>query len=372
MREASGMSGPRVLIGAGGTAGHVVPALAVADALSADGADVQFIGGGRAEATLVPEAGYGFHRLEVVALPRRSLRGAVRAVAVDTGALVRCVGLVRSLAPDVVLGGGGYVAGPVGLAARLCGVPLVLTEIDSHFGLSNRLLAPFARRVCLGLPIAGREPPRYRVTGRPVPAVVGDRASGRARFGVDADAAFVVVFGGSLGARTINHAALAAFAEGTLPGVGPLRVLHSAGERDIGGLVSPGPFYDLRGYIPGLMDALLAADLVIARSGGSIFELAAAGAPSILIPSPNVTADHQTANARWLVDAGAAVMLSDSELTPERLAAETAALLGDPARRAAMSAAARSLARPDAAADIAAEVRAAAASGGGGGLARRR
>jgi UDP-N-acetylglucosamine--N-acetylmuramyl-(pentapeptide) pyrophosphoryl-undecaprenol N-acetylglucosamine transferase len=354
-----------VLIGAGGTAGHVVPALAVADALSADGAEVSFVGGARAEATLVPAAGYPFHPLRVVSLPRRNPLGAVRAAAIDSGALAASVGLVRTLAPDVVLGGGGYVAGPVGLAAALCRVPLVLTEIDSHFGLANRLLAPLAVRVCLGLPIAGRDSARYRVTGRPVPRIDADRASARAagrdRFGVGPDERLVVVFGGSLGARTINHAAVAAYATGTLPGVGPIRVLHAAGERDLPTLTAPGPFYDLRGYISGFIDALLAADLVVARSGGSIFELALAGAPSILSPSPNVTADHQTLNARWLADAGAAVIVPDAELTPDRLAAETAALLADPAALAAMSAAALALARPDAAADIAAEVLAAAA-----------
>jgi UDP-N-acetylglucosamine--N-acetylmuramyl-(pentapeptide) pyrophosphoryl-undecaprenol N-acetylglucosamine transferase len=346
----------------------VVPALAVADALRADGADVAFIGGRRAEATLVPEAGYDFHPLNVVALPRGNPLAALRAAAIDVGALAGSLALVRRLQPDVVLGGGGYVAGPVGLAARLNRVPLVLTEIDSHFGVSNQLLAPFARRVCLGLPIAGRDSERYRVTGRPIPAITGDRASGRARFGVGADDVLIVVFGGSLGARTINHAAIEAFASGSLPGVGPIRVLHSAGPRDFPDLKSPGGSYDLREYIPGLMDALLAADLVIARSGGSIFEIAAAGVASILIPSPNVTNDHQTPNARWLADAGAAVMFPDSELTPERLAAESAALLGDPARLAAMGAAAAGLARPNAAADIAAEVLAAA---GGGGSARR-
>jgi UDP-N-acetylglucosamine--N-acetylmuramyl-(pentapeptide) pyrophosphoryl-undecaprenol N-acetylglucosamine transferase len=346
----------------------VVPALAVADALSADGAQVSFIGGGRAEATLVPQAGYEFHQLRVVSLPRRSVRGAIRAVAIDSGALMRCVGLVRALAPDVVLGGGGYVAGPVGLAARLCGVPLVLTEIDSHFGLSNQLLAPFAVRVCLGLPIAGRDSARYRVTGRPVPSLDGDRAGGRARgrarFGVGEDERLVVVFGGSLGARTINHAAVAAFGAGSLPGVGAIRVLHAAGERDLPDLTSPGPFYDLRGYIPDFIDALLAADLVVARSGGSIFEIALAGAPSILSPSPNVTADHQTLNARWLADAGAAVIVPDAQLTAERLAGEAAALLADPERLAAMRVAALGLARPDAARDIAAELLAAAGSGG--------
>jgi UDP-N-acetylglucosamine--N-acetylmuramyl-(pentapeptide) pyrophosphoryl-undecaprenol N-acetylglucosamine transferase len=344
----------------------VVPALAVADALRADGAEVSFIGGHRAEATLVPEAGYAFHQLNVVSLPRRAPLGALRAAGTDTLALARCLALVHSIAPDVVLGAGGYVAGPVGLAGRLNRVPLVLTETDSHFGLTNRLLAPVAARVCLGLPIAGRDSKRFTVTGRPVPAVVdpvAGRAAGRQRFGIGEAERLVVIFGGSLGARSVNHAAVEAFAGLELPGVGPVRILHAAGERDLPTLVSPGAHYDLRGYVGEFMDALLAADLVIARSGGSIFEIALAGRASILVPYPHATADHQTTNARYLADAGAAVVIPDSEVTPARLASEAAALLGDPERLAAMGAAAAALARPNAAADIAAAVLGAAASG---------
>jgi UDP-N-acetylglucosamine--N-acetylmuramyl-(pentapeptide) pyrophosphoryl-undecaprenol N-acetylglucosamine transferase len=352
----------------------VVPALAVADALRADGADVAFIGGDRAEATLVPAAGYAFHQIRVMSLPRRAPLRAVRAGAIDLGAVARCESLIRQIEPDVVVGGGGYVAGPVGLAGVIHRVPLVLTEIDSHLGLTNRLLAPLAQRVCLALPIAGREGDRFTVTGRPVPVVAdpgAGRIAGRARFAVGPEETLVVIFGGSLGARSINHAALGAFAGPELTGVGTVRVLHAAGERDLPGLTSPGAHYDLRGYVGDFMDALLAADLVIARSGGSIFEIALAGRPSILIPYPHATADHQSTNARYLADAGAAVIIPDAELTPARLSTDTAALLGDPARLAAMGVAAAALARPHAAADIAAEVRL-AAQGQSRGRGRRR
>ena len=336
----------------------MVPAVAVADALRAEGADVHFVGGERAEATLVPQAGYPFHPLRLVPLPRGKPLAAAKAIGIDARAFGASRRLLRTLAPNAVLGGGGYVAGPVSLAAVLRRVPLVLTEADSHLGLTNRLLAPAAVRVCLAFPLHGRESGRYIVTGRPVPAPAGDRTAARARFGIPPEVTCVLVFGGSLGARSINHAAVEAFAGGGWAGI---HVLHAAGERDLPDLRSPGEHYDLRGYISGFGDALAACDLVVARSGGSVFEIAAAGRPSVLIPYPHATADHQTTNARYLADAGAAVIVPDAELTPARLATEVGTLLGDPGRLAAMGRAALGLAKPRAAGDIAAEVLAAAA-----------
>jgi UDP-N-acetylglucosamine--N-acetylmuramyl-(pentapeptide) pyrophosphoryl-undecaprenol N-acetylglucosamine transferase len=337
----------------------VVPALAVADALRASGHHVAFAGGDRAEARLVPAAGYVLHPLRVEGLsrsnPLKAARGAVRAV----GALAAARRIIRAERPDVVLGGGGYVAGPVGAAALARRLPLVLTEADSHLGLTNRLLAPRARRVCLAFPIAGRDGDLYRVTGRPVPAVTTDRAAARARFKLGERDTCVLVFGGSLGARSINEAAVTAFAQAR-PG---LRILHAAGERDFAALLrgAPGPHYDLRAYIDDFGDALAASDLVVARSGGSVFEIAAHGRPAILVPYPHAAADHQTGNARWMVDAGAAVVVADADLTAERLSSEVRALLDDPGRLAQMAGASATLARPHAAAEIAAEVLAAAA-----------
>jgi UDP-N-acetylglucosamine--N-acetylmuramyl-(pentapeptide) pyrophosphoryl-undecaprenol N-acetylglucosamine transferase len=201
---------PLIVIGAGGTAGHVVPALAVADALRAEGAEVVFAGGQRAEQELVPAAGYELHTLHVQPLARRSPARAARAAVVDAGAVRDARRLVRSLKPAAALGAGGYVAGPVGLAAVLSHVPLVLMESDSHLGLTNRLLAPLARAVCLAFPIPGRDGARYRLTGRPVPPPATDRAAARARFGIGPEETCVLVFGGSQGARSINHAALEA------------------------------------------------------------------------------------------------------------------------------------------------------------------
>ena len=348
------MAQKTIVIAAGGTAGHVVPALAVADALRAEGARVVFVGGERAEKTLVPAAGYELRAIAVEGLSRSNPLKAARAVVRAGAAVGAARAILRELAPAAVMGGGGYVAGPVGLAAVRARLPLVLTEADSHLGLTNRLLARRARRVCLAFPIHGREGAKYLVTGRPIPPPATDRAAARARFGLAVGDRCVLVFGGSLGARSINGAALAGLADA------PYRVLHVAGARDFAGLRSPRSGYDLREYIDSFGEALLAADVCVARSGGSIAEVAAHGLPAILVPYPHAAGDHQAANARWMADGGAAVVVGDAELTPDRLRAEVDALLGDPARLAEMALAARALARPDAAARIASEVLSAA------------
>ena len=284
------------MIAAGGTAGHVVPALAVADALRSRGAQVEFIGGERAEAELVPAAGYPLHRLRVSGIDRQNPLRAARAVLLAARASGRARRLLRRIGADAVLGGGGYVAGPVGLAARTLRLPLVLTEADSHLGVSNRLLAPFASRVCLAFPLPGRTGSKWLVTGRPVPAGTGsgDRDAARARLGIPADGPCLLVFGGSLGARRLNEAAVEAFG-----GAPPCTVLHASGRRDhdalrarLDELGSP-EHYRLFPYVEPFADALAAADLAAARAGGSVFELAAAGLPSILVPYPHATGNHQ-------------------------------------------------------------------------------
>ena len=347
----------KVVIAAGGTAGHVVPAIAIADALRAEGAGVVFVGGQRAEADLVPAAGYPLEAISVEGISRSNPLKAARAVMRAGGALRSAHRILKRHRPDAVLGGGGYVAGPVGLAALARRVPLVLTEADSQLGVSNRLLARGARRVCLAFAIEGRTGPRYHLTGRPVPPPATDLAAARARFGLAEGERCVLVFGGSLGARSINEAAIDAFRDV------PYRVLHAAGRRDFDALAPgvPGPHYVLEPYIDRFGEALLAADLCVARSGGSVFEIAAHGTPAILVPYPHATADHQTGNARWMEQGGAAVIVPDAELTPERLRREVDALMGDAERLAAMAAASASLARPDAAERIAREVVAAAA-----------
>jgi UDP-N-acetylglucosamine--N-acetylmuramyl-(pentapeptide) pyrophosphoryl-undecaprenol N-acetylglucosamine transferase len=290
----------------------------------------------------------------VEGLSRSNLLKALRAVLRAGVAFVRARALLGELRADAVLGGGGYVAGPVGLAALTRRIPLVLTEADSHLGLTNRALAPLARRVCLAFPIEGRQGPRYRVTGRPIPSFEHDREGARRRLGVPLEDTCVLVFGGSLGARSINLAAVRAFAGAAF------HVLHVCGRRDHAELAGRGlpQGYDLREYLAleDFADALSAADLVVARAGGSVFELAAHGLPAILVPYPHAAADHQSANARWMAQGGAAVVLPDDELDGPRLAHEVATLLADRSRLAEMAAAARRLARPDAAAEVAREL----------------
>jgi UDP-N-acetylglucosamine--N-acetylmuramyl-(pentapeptide) pyrophosphoryl-undecaprenol N-acetylglucosamine transferase len=351
---------PKIVIAAGGTAGHVVPALAVAEALRARGAEVEFIGGERAEAELIPAAGYPFHRVRVRGLDRRRPVRAALALLLAVGATLRAMRLLRRVGADAVMGGGGYVAGPVGVAARLTRRPLVLTEADSHLGVTNRLLAPVAKRVFLAFPLPGRRRKRkWIVSGRPIPAATGraDRAAARARFGIGPEEPCVLVFGGSLGARRLNDAALEAFGAGS-----PGAVLHASGRRDyddlrrrLDELGSP-PYYHLHAYIEPFADALAAADLVVARAGGSVMELAAAGLPAVLVPFPYATADHQTSNARFVEQAGAAVVVPDDELDGPRLAREVGSLLAAPQRLGAMAKAARAAAKPDAAERIADEL----------------
>jgi len=349
------------VIAAGGTAGHVVPAIAVADALRAEGAEVSFLGTReRAEAELVPAAGYEIDFLRVSGLDRRNpLRAALAAIR-SARAVRAARRLLAERGAEAVLGGGGYVAGPAGLAAVRMGLPLVLTEADSHLGLANRLLARRARRVCLAFPIPGREGGPYLVTGRPVPRAVldADRGVARARFGLSEGERCLAVVGGSLGARSINRAAFAVFAEREAE----VRVIQVAGRRDYPELEqrwreagSPGG-YTLLSYEPDLGDVLAASDLVLARAGGSVMEFAAAGRPAVLVPYPHATGDHQDANARWMAEGGAAVVIPDSELEPDHLATLVTDLLGDPRRLAEMAAASTRLARPDAAERVAAEL----------------
>ncbi|MBJ7348471.1 MAG: UDP-N-acetylglucosamine--N-acetylmuramyl-(pentapeptide) pyrophosphoryl-undecaprenol N-acetylglucosamine transferase [Thermoleophilaceae bacterium] len=366
------MSPPlRIAIATGGTAGHAVPALAVGDELRARGHDVMFIGGDRAEAELVPAAGFEFHQLRLQGLDRKNPLKALRALGLAARGVVQARKLLRAHKIDVVMAGGGYVAGPVGVAAFLTRTPVVATEADAHLGITNRLLAPFAKRVCLAFVLPGRDGPKYLVTGRPIAPrrVAIAAAEARAQFGLSADGVCLLVFGGSLGARTINRATLDAFSSGVPDG---MSVLHLAGKGDFAAAtqllesspelvlaVSEGR-YRLLDFTNDFDTALAAADFAVCRAGGSIFELAASGLPAVLVPYPHATADHQAKNAQWYVDGGAGVVVPDAQLGGTRLRELCDEFLGDPDRLDQYSQAAMRLARPDAAGRIADEVVAAA------------
>ena len=306
----------------------------------------------RAEARLVPEAGYELDTFRVTGFPRRPSLELVRAVARAVKAPVACRRIIERRRPDVVLGGGGFVAGPMVVAAKLAHVPAALTEADAHLGLANRLAAPFADRVFLAYELEGLDPPKYQVVGRPIHSRSQPMSKGEARrrLGLPASGP-VLLFAGSLaGARSLNELAVE-----TVGSAGPA-VLHISGERDHAALVGRvrRQDYVLLPAVPDFGAALSAADLAVSRSGGVVWEFAAAGLPAILVPYPHATADHQTKNARHFQRGGGAVLVPETDLgsVPEL----ARSLLADPRRLAGMRESMLQLARPDAAERIAEEL----------------
>ncbi len=306
----------------------------------------------RVESRLVPEAGFPLDTFSVSGLPRRPSAAQLRAAWLASAAPAHCLAILRRRRPDVVLGAGGYVAGPMVVAARLRRIPAAVTEADAHLGLANRLAAPFAQRLLLAYAIPGRAGPKVRVVGRPIPLthLGATQAEGRARFALPADEPVVAVFGALAGARSLNEMASAAWGES-----GPC-VLHVCGERDYEALR---PRVARDGYVlvaqtDHFGEALAAADLAVSRAGGTVWELAAAGIPAILVPYPHATADHQTLNARHFERGGGALVVPDADV--ERVPSLVDELLADGGRRAAMREAMLALARPDAAEAVADEL----------------
>jgi len=341
------------VIAAGGTAGHVRPALAVGEALRARGVTVTFAGTpDRVESRLVPDAGFPLDTFPVSGLPRRPSMEQVRAAWRASAAPAHCLRILARRRPDVVLGGGGFVAGPMVLAARLRRIPAALTEADAHLGLANRIAAPFAQRLFLAYEIPGLNSHKVRVVGRPIPLTHrgSTRDEGRRRFGFREDGHVVAVFGALAGARSLNEMAVTAWGEGG-PGV-----LHICGERDfdaLRGRVARSE-YVLLPQTDHFGDALSAADVAVSRAGGTVWELAAAGTPAVLVPYPYATADHQTLNARHFERGGGAIIVPDAEVAG--IPALVDELLGDASRLAMMRQAMLALARPDAADMIADEL----------------
>jgi UDP-N-acetylglucosamine:LPS N-acetylglucosamine transferase len=286
-------------------------------------------------------------------IQRRLTLANLGAVAGILSAVWQALRLVRRLRPRVVIGVGGFASFPCVAAAVLGRIPIVVAEQNTVPGVAIRVAAGFARAAAVSFP--GTPLPRAVVTGNPVrPEVVAvdrdaDGPAAKAALGVPAGRLLVLVAGGSLGALSLNRA-VAALAE-RWRDRDDVAIRHVVGDRDwaeLGGRSWPG--YEQVRYEDDMPLALAAADVGVFRSGSSMcFEVAAVGLPAVLVPSPFVTGDHQTGNARSMVDAGAAVLVPDAELDADRLAAELDGLLADPDRRRAMDAAARGLARPDAA-----------------------
>jgi UDP-N-acetylglucosamine--N-acetylmuramyl-(pentapeptide) pyrophosphoryl-undecaprenol N-acetylglucosamine transferase len=312
----------------------------------------------RAEARLVPDTGFELDTFRVSGLPRQPGVAQVRAALHALAAPAACDRILARRRPDAVLGAGGYVGGPMVVAAARRRIPTALTEADAHLGLANRLAAPFAKRVFLSFPIPGRNPPKYRLTGRPIPLRSRPlpREEARRRLELPTEAPVLLVAGGSQGSRALNDLAVESFAA-----VGPA-VIHLSGEREyerLKGQVSR-PDYRLLPFLDDYGSALGAVDLALSRAGGGIWELAAAGVPAVLVPYPFGTGDHQTKNARYFVSAGGAILVPESELG--RVPETVRSLLDDPRRLRAMGAAMRSVARTNAGEEIAEELMALAAA----------
>jgi len=306
----------------------------------------------RVESQLVPEAGFELDTFRVSGIPRSLGFSQLRALWEAGTAPFACSRILQARRPDVVLGGGGYVAGPMVLAAWLRRRPAALTEADARLGLANRLAAPFARRVFLAYDVPGRHGGKYRVVGRPIPVAHrgATRDEGRRLFGLPEDRPVVAVFGALAGARTLNELAVDAW--GT---TGPA-VLHISGQRDYDALrprVARAD-YVLVPQTDRFGAALAAADVAVSRAGGTVWELAAAGTPAILVPYPHATGDHQAINARHFEEGGGAIVVPDAEV--KRVPSLVDELLADPECLARMRAAMRALARPDAAEEIAEEL----------------
>lgn len=344
-----------VLILAGGTGGHIFPGIAVARALIARGVPVVWLGSSHGlENRLVPAAGLTLVTIQVGGLRGKGLLTLLAAPYRLLRALIQALGVLRRLQPRAAVSFGGFAAGPGGLAAWLTRVPLTVHEQNRIPGLTNRVLARFARHLLAGFPDAFADRTALWV-GNPVRAAIAALPAPEHRAADPSGALRLLVIGGSQGARALNTvlpAALARLGDGRIAvhhqcGAGAVEATRTAyAEQRVAAEVSA--------FIDDMAAAYAGADLVVCRAGAlTLAELCAAGMAAILVPFPAAVDDHQTANARFLVDAGAALLLAESTLTPDTLAAALRGLIEQPARLLTMARAARGLARPDAAERVA-------------------
>lgn len=367
-----------VAIAAGGTAGHINPALALAEELSSRGHEVGFFGQERRlEGTLVPQAGFGLTSLDVTGFDRSKPWTLITALwRMRKAERVLTAHFAQAGKPDVAVGFGAYIELPLMRWCAKNGVPYVLHEQNSVPGLANKTSASKATKVCVSLPVAidafkGRvgQNTQIVVTGNPVRRSVVDasRDAGREAFGIDADQTMLLIFGGSLGARHLNEGVVALKDE--LLKRENLCIVHSTGKDLYEEVVEQLALTDeqakrwqVRPYIDNMGQALAAADVVLSRAGASsIAEIAALAVPSMLVPYPFATADHQTTNARYLVDAGAAVMIADDDIDTPRFGQMLLELADQGEKRDQMRQKALGLGQAQAASVLADQVEAAAA-----------
>lgn len=359
----------KVIITGGGTGGHIFPAISIANALrKADPSlEVLFVGAnGGMEMTVVPQYGYTIKGVTISGIARNfSLKGILQNLAFPFKlwkSMRDSAGIIAAFKPDAVVGVGGYASGPVGRVAARKGIPLVLCEQNAYPGITNKWLAPKAARILLGNEAAGQYFAAYksklRVTGNPVreTLLTGTREAGLAMLGLRADRPVVLSLGGSLGSGTLNAAlekGMQAFIDQDI------QLVWQCGKRYHAELEARLPKHaniKVMPFIQDMANAYAAADLVLSRAGGStISELILLDKPSVLVPSPNVAEDHQTKNAKSLVDRGAALLVKDVD-APAQLAATAIALLADPAKLEALRAGIHAVEKHDSAHEIATEI----------------
>ena len=358
----------KILFAGGGTAGHINPALAIAGYVRErqPDAEILYVGcTGGMEERLVPQAGFEFKGISVQGFRRKATPKAIKEnivtvkKAISAGKASRKI--IEEFQPDICVGTGGYVSGPVLRAAAKLGVPTVIHEQNAFPGVTNKMLAKNADRVMLAMPAAKKHfssKCRFAETGNPVRGAIltADREEARKELGLD-ERPVILSFGGSLGARIINESLADIISRSAKDG--KYQHIHAYGQygrwfpellREKGADLEKATNLDIREYINNMPTCLAAADLVIARAGAiTISEIQVKGKPSILIPSPNVAENHQFHNAMSLVEKDAAVMIEEKDLTPEKLTEEIDKLAGDPERLREYSENAKSMAVDDAA-----------------------
>lgn len=357
------MSAAPVAILAGGTGGHIFPGLAVAHVLRERGVPVIWLGArGRMETRLVPAQGFALETIDIAAIRGqgllRTLTGPMRVLR----AVWQARALLRRHRPRAVISFGGFAAGPGGLAARLAGLPLLVHEQNRVPGLTNRVLARLARRVLQGFPGSFDAALQPVTVGNPVRKDIAAVPPPSERFSARTGAVHLLVLGGSQGARALNEGVPQALA--MLDADARLDVRHQCGEqlaeKTAQAYAQAGVAARIETFIADMAEAYAWADLVVCRAGAlTLAELCAVGVGSVLVPFPQAVDDHQTRNAEYLVERGAAVLLPQTEQLAARLQQVLADLSADPGKRLAMAQAARGLARPDAAQRVAEAVLAA-------------